>query len=113
MISLEELEISIKQAKEVKDLGNALNRLYNNPDFKKVILTGYFEKEAVRLVHTKANIKYEDVTAHENIIRQIDAIGSLNKYLSDIINNAQLAEKNIEADEQTRDELLNEDLSNV
>ena len=112
-VSLEELEANIKQAKEVISLANALDRLYRNQDFKKVFLNGYFEKEAVRLVHAKAALNDKDKVAHKSIIRQIDAIGNLSKYLSDIIASAELAKKAIDADEQTRDELLNEDLNNV
>lgn len=111
--SFEELEANIKQAKDEIDLGVALERLLSNRDFKKVILNGYFEKEAVRLVHAKAALAFEDAAGHESIVRKIDAIGSLSKYLNSITEAAKLARKSIEADEQTRDELLNEDLTNA
>jgi hypothetical protein len=111
--SFEELEANIKQAKDEIELGNALDRLLSNRDFKKVVLNGYFEKEAVNLVHAKAALAFEDNGAHESIVRQIDAIGSFSKYLKGIAETAKLARKSIEADEQTRDELLNEDMNNA
>jgi hypothetical protein len=111
--SFEELEANIKRAKEEIELGNALDRLFSNRDFKKVILNGYFEKQAVKLVHAKADLKFEDGSAHESIVRQIDAIGNFRKYLADITETAALARKSIDADEQTRDEILNEDINNA
>ena len=108
--SIEELEANIKQAKEEVELGAALERLFSNRDFKKVVLNGYFEKEAIRLVYMKGEATLP--TDHEKIVLQIDSIGTFRKYLKNITVSAELAKKAMEADEQTRDEITYEDLNN-
>lgn len=111
MNTVEELEANIKQAREAIALNTALDRLFSNLDFKKVVLNGYFEKEAVRLVHAKAALK--DKAAHEMVIQQIDAIGNFSNYLKNIRDEAELAIKAIDADESTLTELLKEETHNV
>ena len=39
---IKQLEMSIDEAKELIALGDSIERLYKNKDFKKVILEGYF-----------------------------------------------------------------------
>lgn len=106
---LEELEASTKQAQEHVDLASSLERLMNNRDFKKIVLNGYFEKEAIRLVHAKCSNENQTVDKQASIIMQIDAIGCLSKYLSDIMFKASIAVKTIEANDTTRDEIISED----
>lgn len=107
---LQEIELNIKQAQKLVDLGNALERLRSNNDFKKVITEGYFEQEAVRLVHLKADQNMQTAERQQSIIAQMDAIGALNQYFQTVFHRASLASKAIEADEQTREELLEEGL---
>jgi len=110
--SIQELEANMKVAREAVELGNALDRLFSNRDFKKVISIGYFEKEAVRLVHLKAMVESKDAAMQESIVSKIDAIGSFSNYLRDITSTAALARKTLNADEQTRDEIIFEGLNN-
>lgn len=112
MDSIKELEANIRQAKDAIELGNALERLFSNRDFKKIILNGYFEKEAVRLVRMKAAFDQQSEVAQQSCVKQIDAIGSMAEYLDGITTRAALARKEIDADEQTRDEIIFEDLNN-
>ena len=105
---IEEIELNIEQAKAIVDKGTALERLRNNRDFKKVIIEGFFEKEAIRLVHLKSDFNMQDPESQASILSQIDAIGVLSQYLNNVRNQAMLAGKAIEADEQTREELLAE-----
>lgn len=103
---LHEIELNIKQAQKIVEQGNALERLRNNNDFKKVIMEGYFEQEAIRLVHLKADQNMQDVERQKSILNQIDAIGSLNQYFQTVFHRSSLASKAIAADEETREELL-------
>lgn len=109
---LQELEANISTAKEALELGSAIERLFSNRDFKKIVLNGYFEKEAVRLVHAKADVSNASEEAQKSIVLQIDSIGSFSKYLQRITTEAGLAGKTVELDEQTRDELIFEGLNN-
>jgi hypothetical protein len=105
---LQEIDINIKQAQKIVEQGNALERLRNNVDFKRVISEGYFEQEAVRLVHLKSDPNMQSDERQKSILAQMDAIGSLNQYFQTVFHRASLASKAIEADEQTREELLEE-----
>lgn len=52
---LKEIEDSIKSARKLVELGDTLERLKSNRDFRAIVLEGYFEKEAIRLVQAKSN----------------------------------------------------------
>lgn len=103
---IKDLDNNIKEAKKFVEAGTALERLINNRDFKKIVMEGYFEAEAVRLVHLKADPSMQSESSQTSIISQIDAIGSFRQYLDGVFQQARLAGKAIEDDEQTRQELL-------
>lgn len=107
---LQQIESNLKRNAVLTDLGNALARLKGNRDFKKVILEGFFEDEAIRLVHLKADPNMQGSDSQKAILTQMDAIGALRQYLETLAQLAGMAQKSIEADEQTRDELLAEGL---
>lgn len=103
------IEANIREAKKFVEQGEALERLQANRDFKKVILDGYFEQEAIRLVHLKASPAMQSAEMQKSIVAQMDAIGSLDQYFNTVFQQANLAIKAIVADEQTRDEILAEE----
>jgi hypothetical protein len=105
---IERLEHSTHKAKEHLDLGNALERLLNNRDFKAVIQHGYFEQEAIRLVHLKADPAMDRPDKQANILRDIDSIGALSGYLSEIERRADLAKREIADNELMLEELRSE-----
>lgn len=107
---LQQLEASIKQSDELIELGNCLERLRNNRDFKKIIIEGYFEQEAVRLVHLKADNNMQSVESQKSIVAQMDAIGNLSQYFATLQFKAGMAHKAKASDEEMRDELLAEGL---
>lgn len=107
---LQQIESNLKRNAVLTELGNALARLKGNRDFKKVILEGLFEDEAIRLVHLKADPNMQGIDSQKAILTQMDAIGALRQYLETLAQLAGMAQKSIEADEQTRDELLAEGL---
>jgi hypothetical protein len=109
---IKELETNIEQAKDSIELGLSLERLFSNRDFKRVILNGYFKDEAVRLVHLKGALEYQSSDAQKDIISKIDAISNFSIYLANIVNNAELANKTVILDEETRNEIISEDLNN-
>lgn len=109
---LEQIEHSIKQAKPVVEFGNCLERLKSNKDFKKVFLEGYFEQEAIRLVHLKADPSQQSAEKQQAIIAQMDAIGAVSAYLNTALHLARMANRQIESDEQAREELISEEASN-
>jgi hypothetical protein len=106
--ALSQLEVSIKQANEHVQFGQAIEKLRNNKDFNTVFTKGYFEAEAIRLVHLKADPKMQTPQHQEEILKQMDSIGSLNQFIQAKLHIARLALRSIEADEETREELLAE-----
>jgi len=108
--TIQEIEQNIKQAKSLVEFGDALERLKGNKDFKKVIVEGFFEKEAIRLVHLKADRNMQSGDIQKSIITQMDAVGVLSQYFNTILIQANQASKSIAADEEARDELLAEEL---
>lgn len=103
---LGQLDKSIEEARSVEDLGQSLERLSNNPDFKRVILKGYFEKEAIRLVNLKADPNMQTPQRQAAILVQIDAIGNLHQYFQTIQQMATMATKSRLDSEQMREELI-------
>jgi hypothetical protein len=105
---LQEIEQEIKESQQVVDLANSFDRLTSNRDFRKIILEGYFKDEAIRLVHLKADPAMQTAVHQANIIKDIDAIGSLSGYFRTLVQKGNLAKKSIASAEEARDELVNE-----
>lgn len=106
------IESNIAKAKVVLEFSAALERLRGNRDFKKVVLEGYFEQEAIRLVHLKADPSMQTPAMKQSIDAQIDAIGQLSQYFSTALQKANMASRQIEADQDTIEELAAEGLTN-
>ena len=106
---LQQIEQNIEQAKQIRELGKALERLQGNRDFKDVIVSGYLRNEAVRLVHLKADPSMQSAESQASIVKQIDGIGSLEAFFRVIEIKARQADKAIESDELTMAELLAEE----
>lgn len=105
---VQQLDNSIKQATVNVEFGKAIERLRSNRDFKLVIGEGYFEREAIRLVHLKSDVAMQSVASQADIVKQMDAIGALQQFFNAKLHVARLATRAIEDDEETRQELLAE-----
>ena len=105
-----QLEANIQAAREIVALGNALERLKHNQDFKAVVLTGYFKEEAVRLVHLKSAPGMQTGERQASILRDIDAIGALSSYFDAVRHLTMQAAKSLADDEATLEELAREEL---
>ena len=109
---MEEIEISMQEAKKHVERRAAVDRLRNNPDWKLVVEQGYFENEAIRLVLLKADVSMQGDKEQGDIIRQIDSIGSFREYLRAIYLQANMADKALQDSEQTLEELAQEAVEN-
>ena len=106
---LRQLEKNIQSQKKLVDLGESLERLKTNRDFKRLVLDGYLEQEAIRLVHMKAHPQFQSEDAQKSIDTQINAIGSLVQYFNAVAQQAGMAARSVASDEATRAELLQEE----
>ena len=107
-LELQQLELSIKQAQQIVNLGESLERLVVNRDFKELILKGYFEQEAIRLVHLKCDDNMQSSASQYSIEKQMMGIGAFSAYLDTVRIRAQMAVNSLASDEETRNELLEE-----
>lgn len=108
--TVQAIEKAIQHSKELVELGKVLERLRSNRDFKKLIIEGYLEKECIRLVLLKADQNMQTVERQASIVKQMDAIGSVDQYFQTVFVKASMAEKSLELDEQERDLLVLEGL---
>lgn len=108
---IQAIEANIKEAQKIADAGESLERLKLNRDFKRIVLEGYFEQEAIRLVHLKADPSMQSADMQKSIVTQMDAIGAMHQYFNTVLHKASIARKAIQADEETRDEILAEEVT--
>jgi hypothetical protein len=105
---LDTIEISIEHAKKDVTMLRAMERLTSNRDFKKIMLEGYFEKEASRLVLLRSAPSLQSEEDQAAILKAIDAIGEVRQYFSRIMQLGHQMEKQIADLEETREEILQE-----
>lgn len=87
---IQEIEIDKQLAMDAVETANALRRLYQNADFQRVIVSGYLEDEAIRLVHLKGDVNVQRQDQQEMISRDIDAIGSFKQFLRTVLHKEEM-----------------------
>lgn len=103
--TLKQIEQNIKQAELITAMGKSLERLLSNRDYKTIIGEGYFEQEAIRLVHLKADPNMQKPESQADIVKQMDAIGALKQYFHTLNHRAMMAEKSVAADREYLEEV--------
>ena len=110
---LQQIEISLEDAQANVALAEKLNRLHKNADFQDLIISGYFKDEASRAVLLKSDPEMCEDREQKQISDIITSIGGLRQYFHKVFRLGQMSEQSMEADKQTRQELLAEDLTTV
>jgi hypothetical protein len=103
-----EIELEIDKAREFVKRGEALERLYANPDFQEIIGKGYFTDEAVRLVHLKGDPNMQSPEMQAGVIKEMDGISSLSGYFRALQYQAQAAREAIQEGQEFLDEARQE-----
>jgi hypothetical protein len=93
MRNVEQLENNLNYAKEGIELAEGIDKLFRNPTFKKVILQGYFEKEAIRLVSLLSDPSMQDEDNQTSIQNAMRGIGELRSWLNAMSQRATQLEK--------------------
>lgn len=101
---IQEVQLTIEEAKEIIAMGDAIERLFKNRDFKKVVLEGYFEKEAVRYVKLLGDANLTE-KGREEILRDMTGVGVFNYYLHMRRMEADHLREEVKQHEDTLDEL--------
>jgi len=107
---IQEIEIHIDDAKKDVEFANRLDRLRKNKDFIAIVEKGFFRDEAERVCALKASPHIQGDDEQAQIDNIIVSIGGFRQYLRTINQLRTMALQAIAADEQTRDELLIEQL---
>lgn len=107
-----ELDLLIEGNTKLVEQYKALDRLMKNTDFKKVVVDGYFNAEAVRLVHAKADPEMQTPERQANIVRQMDSIGNLSSFFQAIRIQGESATKTVDDALTDRNEIL-KDMGNA
>ena len=107
---LEQIEISIEEAKKLIDTADALSRLHKNKDFIKVIVEGYFKEESARAVLLRADPEMASDSLQKQVNDIITSIGGLHSYFHKTFGLAGMARESQKNDEVMREEILAEQL---
>lgn len=98
---LENINVTEAQAKEMIEIREALLRLNNNADFKKIILEQYFKKEPERIAILTGRLSHDE-KAITRLHNDLKAIGALQQFFTTIHQGANAALKTLEDTEQER-----------
>ena len=106
---ISELDAVITTCQNQIELGKAVERLYRNPDFKKVVGEGYFEKEPIRLVRALSSPVFNNPEKREALMREMEGVSRFSAYLSDIVNAGERAVTQLHETEDLRQTMIEED----
>jgi hypothetical protein len=108
---VQQIQLEIGQARDWIRKAECLERLRDNPDFKDLILEGYFKEEAARIVGLKASPNFifagEDQMTFLNILE--NGVGALQQYFAQIRMQSDAASKSLEEMENTQEEVYAEE----
>jgi hypothetical protein len=88
-----EYELTVEQYRKSIELGEALERLRNNPDFKLLIMENYLHDLPSELAKVMVLVTREE--ARKDITNEIIGVGALHKFLSTVQSKSQYAKANL------------------
>lgn len=103
--TIEDLENTLRQNEFMVAQCEALERLLQNDDFKKVIREGYMKTFAHEQVLARANPQLQSDERQRSILRNIDGVAALHDFMDLILIRGDQAKYDIE---EVRKELDNE-----
>jgi hypothetical protein len=107
---VEEIDIQIDEANKLRRLRDVCVQFTESANYKEIVKQGYFVNEASRLVMLKgADL---DDRQQETIDKMINGISCFHNYLNEILRQGTAMDQAIKADEETREQLLAEELTN-
>jgi len=103
---VEMIEISMEAAKEKVALGNAMQRLLKNKDFKKVFIEHFLEKEIARTVKLMAAPAFQESNQQEMLNKMLIAVGQVDQFIRTTITLGHMAAESIVDSEAECESLL-------
>jgi len=90
------VEVTIQELEDAINKREQLKQLESSPLFKEVILEGYMEKNAIRIVHLKGSSNMQSDEHQKGLDHQIMGIAQLGEYFRAVYSMAAIAEKRLE-----------------
>lgn len=106
---LELIEVSIEHAQGLVAKADALRRLCNNDDFKKVFLDHYLVDEASRTVRLLAEPSQQGQKEQDALQKQLIGIGQFDQFMRCTLTMGDMAAQGIEEDKATYNRILEEE----
>lgn len=79
---IEEIEVTIDEAKKIAKRAERVRRLEKNADFRALVLEGYFTEEAARLAHLVTDPQVIQGGHLEFVQNDLKGIGAFKRYLT-------------------------------
>jgi hypothetical protein len=108
---IEEIELTIEHARHLVEKAEMADRLSRNPDFRKLIMEGYFETETARLGLLVGDPHHAD--SQEMIMNDLKGTGALKRFFQNIFLLGRTAAAEIESSGYTLQELRDEEDGSV
>lgn len=108
MTELDQIELSIEEAKKGIEFSDAAKRMSEDKDFKRVIIDGYMRDEAARLAGMLAEESMTDEVNQRELQSSLKAIGHLRQYLINANRIGDMLKQSIVDAETVREEILAE-----
>lgn len=102
---MNQLDKDIYELREEKKVLQSLDKLMNNPDFKKVILEDFLVAHAISLVHSKGRLGLEP-SVNQDIDKQLECVAMFKMYLDSKVSKIADIDVLIHNAETLRDEQL-------
>ena len=106
---MQEIEITIEEAKRAIYLGELVTKLQLNPDFKELVTEGYFKEDAARVVMLKADKEFQTPEKQSKLDNDILGISVFGEYLRTKKVLGNMAKDSLREHEQTREAIAQED----
>ena len=97
---VQQISITVDQAKASIKRGEAIQRLQTHADFKEIVINGYFHQEAVRLTHLLSDPSQQAPEAQTKITSDLRSVGAFHSYLDTALRHAQMAYEAVEQGER-------------
>lgn len=105
MDRINQIEQSIEHAQARVNKAKKVLSLLDHPDFKEIVVKGYFEQEAIRMVAL-----YGDGTGSAEMLsdlqKDMHGVGAFRRYLSAIVQDGRQAEADVRLNQETLQEEL-------
>lgn len=89
--TVQELEMTIEQARGLVSRAQRVRELINNPIFKEIVDEGYLVQEAARLAHLSSDPGIPE-HAHAAVMRDMNGPGAFKRYIQTILQQGAMAE---------------------